>query len=159
MSKRTPAKKPAAKRARKKAPKADGFERAEVASGGDGKIGNTLDGALVFKTADSAGRIFYADKFPYVERSVQIGTDANRWFAFWQNAANVVMPRLTRWQRLRRWIAARERGIALCIIGAAIFIAGWGLSTIYSGLVVAAACRDTAAFKLLGQLYTCALGR
>lgn len=42
---------------------------------------------------------------------------------------------------------------------AAVAVASWILSSVYSGMVVADACRDVAAFELFGRVYACGLGQ
>jgi hypothetical protein len=97
--------------------------------------------------------------FKYKETGATIGVDRNSWRKHWEDAAGLVLKPRTRLQRLSAWMRRHSPDPLLATVAAFAFAVGYVASQIISGLIVADACRETASFNLLGQVYTCAIGR
>lgn len=104
--------------------------------------------------APAPGEIIYQNdpRFPYTVVHHEIQADANQWH-------KMLTRRLTLLERFSMWFVAHEPRITFWFWLTAVAVASWWLSSVYSGLVVAEACREVAAFELFGRVYACGLGQ
>jgi hypothetical protein len=65
----------------------------------------------------------------------------------------------SRTERAISWLLRNADRILVTLALVVAFIAGWFLSQVYNGVLVSDSCRDHAAFEMLGQIYSCALGK
>jgi hypothetical protein len=137
------AKAAARKRVRKLVP--DGNVRA--AEG----LGVTDDGVLV-KTAKDAK--MEVAPWEYVTRTAEISVPEGHPFF-----SGFPLPPRSRTERVTSWLLRNADRILVTLALVVAFTAGWFLSQVWNGVLVSDSCRDHAAFEMLGQIYSCALGK